>query len=62
MDDTSYFVSRFTQFSSPLPDDQNYSNSDSDAQESCSNSGVEVWILLLPLYVSVCASILDVEF
>lgn len=45
-DDTSYFISRFNQMSSGMPDDQNCSNSDSDTQESCSNSGDEVDILL----------------
>ncbi|KAL4610656.1 hypothetical protein ACB092_08G066000 [Castanea dentata] len=41
-DDTSYFISRFNQMSSGMPDDQNCSNSDSDTQESYSNSGVEM--------------------
>lgn len=45
-DDTSYFISRFNQMSSGMPDDQNCSNSDSDTQDSCSNSGDEVDILL----------------
>lgn len=42
VDDTSYFISRFTQFSSGMPDDQDCSNSDSDTEESYSNSGVEM--------------------
>jgi hypothetical protein len=46
VDDTSYFISRFTQFSSGMPDDQDCSNSDSDTEESYSNSGVEVDMLL----------------
>ncbi|KAI9200017.1 hypothetical protein LWI28_001562 [Acer negundo] len=42
IDDTSYFLSRFSQFSSGLPDDRNSSDSDIDARRSSSNSGIEM--------------------
>ncbi|XP_062160293.1 probable serine/threonine protein kinase IRE4 isoform X2 [Alnus glutinosa] len=41
-DDTSYFISRFTQISGGMLDDRKCSNSDSDTQESSSNSGAEM--------------------
>ncbi|KAJ0024658.1 hypothetical protein Pint_08928 [Pistacia integerrima] len=42
IDDTSYFLSRFSQISSGFPDDQNSSNSDIDTCGSSSNSGIEM--------------------
>lgn len=42
VDDTSYFISRFSQISGGVLDDGKCSNSDSDSGESSSNSGAEV--------------------
>ncbi|ESR48200.1 hypothetical protein CICLE_v10003473mg [Citrus x clementina] len=42
VDDTSYFLSRFSQISSGLPDDQNGSYSDADTCDSSSNSRTEM--------------------
>ncbi|KAK3231583.1 hypothetical protein Dsin_003464 [Dipteronia sinensis] len=42
IDDTSYFLSRFSQFSSGLPDDRNSSDSEIDTHGSSSNSGIEM--------------------
>lgn len=42
VDDTSYFLSRFSQISSGLLDDQNGSYSDADTCDSSSNSRTEV--------------------
>ncbi|KAJ8762244.1 hypothetical protein K2173_007400 [Erythroxylum novogranatense] len=42
VDDTSYFVSRFSQFSTGIPNDQNSSNSDSESCDSFSDSGDEM--------------------
>ncbi|XP_050233224.1 probable serine/threonine protein kinase IRE4 isoform X2 [Mercurialis annua] len=41
-DDTSYFVSRFSQLSCGIPNDHNSSHYDIDASDSSSNSGVEM--------------------
>ncbi|XP_015576027.2 probable serine/threonine protein kinase IRE4 isoform X1 [Ricinus communis] len=41
-DDTSYFVSRFSQMSSGMPNDCSSSHSDTDAYDSSPNSGVEM--------------------
>ncbi|KAK6245388.1 hypothetical protein SCA6_008478 [Theobroma cacao] len=41
-DDTSYFVSRFTQISSGFPDENACSSSDTDPGDSDSNSGIEM--------------------
>ncbi|KAK9216686.1 hypothetical protein WN944_008696 [Citrus x changshan-huyou] len=42
VDDTSYFLSRFSQISSGLLDDQNGSYSDADTRDSSSNSRTEM--------------------
>ncbi|KAL5780460.1 hypothetical protein ACOSQ2_011197 [Xanthoceras sorbifolium] len=42
IDDTSYFLSRFSQFSGGLPDDRNSSDFDIDSCQSSSNSGTEM--------------------
>ncbi|KAJ6339130.1 hypothetical protein OIU76_008565 [Salix suchowensis] len=46
VDDTSYFVSRFSQMSIGMPNDKASSHSDSDMHNSSSNSGVEVGNLI----------------
>jgi hypothetical protein len=51
-DDTSYFISRFTQISGGMLYDRKCSNSDSDTQESSSNSGAEVDILHFISHIS----------
>lgn len=42
IDDTSYFVSRFSHISSGVPDDEHCSNSGADSCDLCSDSGDEV--------------------
>ncbi|XP_021896430.1 probable serine/threonine protein kinase IRE [Carica papaya] len=42
IDDTSYFVSRFSHISSGVPDDEHCSNSGADSCDLCSDSGDEM--------------------